>query len=142
MTKEEKRAARREKRSKFLTRMVDEFKKIVLVLLFPLFSGVIIWSMILYTRDSAMSPTVPIAAMGFLSGAYFVYCSAASKDKDSLNKNGLIKTADGAIKKAVSAVGEIVSNVTGKATVVNEETEDSDEIPISSCGSSDSDGTN
>lgn len=132
MTKEEKRAARREKRSKFLTRMVDEFKKVVLILVFPLFAGVIIWCMVLYTLDSAVSPTIPIAAMGFLSGAYFAYCQSASKDKDSLNKNGLIKTADGEIKKAVSTVGEIVSSVTGSGAS-SEEDEDSDEIPISSC---------
>lgn len=133
MTKEEKRAARREKRSKFLTRMVDEFKKVVLILVFPLFAGVIIWCMVLYTLDSVVSPTIPIAAMGFLSGAYFVYCQSASKDKDSLNKNGLIKTADGAIKKAVTTVGEIVSSVTGTAKVTNEDQEDSDETPISTC---------
>jgi hypothetical protein len=121
---DEQKAERLKKRSAFLTRMVDEFKKVVLIALFPLFAGTIIWCLVLYAQGvtPTVSPTVPIAAMGFLSGAYFVYCSSASKDKDSLNKNGLIKTAGGAIKKIVSTVSTVVN---GETT----DTEDSDEKP-------------
>ena len=121
LTSEEKeaiRCARREKRSAFLSRMVDEFKKIVLIALFPVFVGTIIWSMILYTNGTTptVSPTIPIAAMTFLSGAYFVYCSSAAKEKDSLNKNGLIKGKDGVIQKAAEAVSTIIKTVTGNTT--------------------------
>jgi hypothetical protein len=132
---EEQREARREKRSKFLSRMVDEFKKVVLIALFPLFAGTIIWSLILYTMGitPTVSPTIPIAAMGFLSGAYFIYCSSASKDKDSLNKNGLIKNAAGVIKKAVGSVSSVVSSVTSTSESTTEDSGDSDETPISSC---------
>jgi len=123
--KEEIKCARREKRSRFLSRMVDEFKKVVLIALFPLFAGTIIWCLVLYTMGvtPTVSPTIPIAAMGFLSGAYFIYCSSASKDKDSLNKNGLIKTAGGAIKKIVTTVSSVVNGTTSDT----ETDEDSDE---------------
>ena len=116
--KEELKCARREKRSAFLSRMVDEFKKIVLIALFPLFSGTIIWCLVLYTLKvtPSVSPTIPIAAMGFLSGAYFVYCSSAAKEKDSLNKNGLVKGKDGVISKAAEAVSSIIKTVTGNTT--------------------------
>lgn len=131
-------AAKRLKRSAFRSRMVDEFKKIVIIALFPLFSGIAIWCMVLYTLSvtPTVSPTIPIAAMGFLSGAYFVYCSSASKDKDSLNKNGLVKGADGLIKNAASSVASIISSITTTAestTKNTEDSEDSDETPISSC---------
>lgn len=116
--KETLKCARRSKRSAFLSRMVDEFKKIVLIALFPIFVGTIIWSMILYTNGTtpAISPTIPIAAMTFLSGAYFVYCSSAAKEKDSLNKNGLVKGKDGVIAKAAEAVSTIIKTVTGNTT--------------------------
>ena len=141
MTKEEQKAKKREERSKFRTRLVDEFKKIVLIALFPLFSGVVIASVVLYACgiEPSIPASIPIAAMGFLSGAYFAYCTSATKEKDSLNKNGLIKDSDGVIKKAVSSVASFVSSVTsGAATATeDEDTEDSDETPISSCNSSD-----
>lgn len=135
MTKEEMREVKRDKRSKFLTRLVDEFKKIVLIALFPLFAGVIVAAVVLYAVaiEPSMPASIPIAAMGFLSGAYFVYCTSASKEKDSLNKNGLIKGADGVIQKAVSSVASLVSSVTSGSTTkaVEEDVEDSDETPIS-----------
>ena len=116
--KEERRIARREKRSAFRSRMVDEFKKIVIIALFPIFAGTIIWCMVLYTLKvtPTVSPTIPIAAMGFLSGAYFVYCSSAAKEKDSLNKNGLVKGKDGVIQKAAETVSTIIKTVTGNTT--------------------------
>lgn len=127
--KEELKCARREKRSAFLSRMVDEFKKIVLIALFPLFAGTIIWCLVLYTLKvtPSVSPTIPIAAMGFLSGAYFVYCSSAAKEKDSLNKNGLVKGKDGVISKAAEAVSTIIKSVTGStATTTTTATDDDD----------------
>ena len=128
--KEELKCARREKRSAFLSRMVDEFKKIVLIALFPLFAGTIIWCLVLYTLKvtPTVSPTIPIAAMGFLSGAYFVYCSSAAKEKDSLNKNGLVKGKDGVIAKAAEAVSTIIKTVTGNTTTTTTTaTDDSDD---------------
>lgn len=132
LTNEEKevlRCARREKRSAFLSRMVDEFKKIVLIALFPVFTGTIIWSMILYTNGTTptVSPTIPIAAMTFLSGAYFVYCSSAAKEKDSLNKNGLIKDKNGVIAKAAEAVSTIIKTVTGNTTTTTTTEAESDD---------------
>ena len=126
---EELKCARREKRSAFLSRMVDEFKKIVLIALFPLFAGTIIWCLVLYTLKvtPSVSPTIPIAAMGFLSGAYFVYCSSAAKEKDSLNKNGLVKGKDGVISKAAEAVSTIIKTVTGNTTkTTTNQTDDDD----------------
>jgi hypothetical protein len=130
--KEELKCARREKRSAFLSRMVDEFKKIVLIALFPLFAGTIIWCLVLYTLKvtPTVSPTIPIAAMGFLSGAYFVYCSSAAKEKDSLNKNGLVKGKDGVIAKAAETVSTIIKTVTGNTTTATttakDDSDDSD----------------
>lgn len=116
--KKQRKAERREKRSEFLSRMVDEFKKVVLIALFPLFAGTIIWCLVLYAMGvtPTVSPTIPISAMGFLSGAYFVYCSSASKEKDSLNKNGFVKGKDGVISKAAEAVSTIIKTVTGNTT--------------------------
>ena len=127
--KEELKCARREKRSAFLSRMVDEFKKIVLIALFPLFAGTIIWCLVLYTLKvtPTVSPTIPIAAMGFLSGAYFVYCSSAAKEKDSLNKNGLVKGKDGVISKAAETVSSIIKTVTGNTTTTNTNQTDDDD---------------
>ena len=127
--KEELKCARREKRSAFLSRMVDEFKKIVLIALFPLFAGTIIWCLVLYTLKvtPSVSPTIPIAAMGFLSGAYFVYCSSAAKEKDSLNKNGLVKGKDGVISKAAETVSTIIKTATGNTTTTTTNQSDDDD---------------
>lgn len=127
--KEELKRARREKRSAFLSRMVDEFKKIVLIALFPLFAGTIIWCLVLYTLKvtPTVSPTIPIAAMGFLSGAYFVYCSSAAKEKDSLNKNGLVKGKDGVISKAAETVSTIIKTATGNTTTTTTNQSDDDD---------------
>ena len=127
--KAELKLVRREKRSAFRSRMVDEFKKIVLIALFPLFSGIIIWCMVLYTLKTtpSVSPTIPIAAMGFLSGSYFVYCSSAAKEKDSLNKNGLVKGKDGVIQKAAETVSTIIKTVTGNTTTTTTNQTDDDD---------------
>ena len=127
--KEALKSARREKRSAFLSRMVDEFKKIVLIALFPLFAGTIIWCLVLYTLKvtPSVSPTIPIAAMGFLSGAYFVYCSSAAKEKDSLNKNGLVKGKDGVISKAAETVSTIIKTATGNTTTTTTNQSDDDD---------------
>ena len=124
-----KKIARREKRSAFLSRMVDEFKKIVIIALFPIFAGTIIWCMVLYTLKvtPSVSPTIPIAAMGFLSGAYFVYCSSAAKEKDSLNKNGLVKGKDGVISKAAETVSTIIKTATGNTTTTTTNQSDDDD---------------
>ena len=127
--KAELKLVRREKRSAFRSRMVDEFKKIVIIALFPIFAGTIVWCMVLYTLKvtPTVSPTIPIAAMGFLSGAYFVYCSSAAKEKDSLNKNGLVKGKDGVIQKAAETVSTIIKTVTGNTTTTTTNQTDDDD---------------
>lgn len=134
MTKEEKRAARREKRSKFLTRMVDEFKKIVLIVMFPTVVGFLAWEHSIYQNGGDVPSAIPVALISGLFGTIITYCISSYKEKDSLNKNGLIKGSDGVIKKAVSSVTSVVSGIISTpSSDDNEDSEDSDEIPISSC---------
>ena len=131
MTKEEKRAARRAKRSKFLTRMVDEFKKIVLIVMFPTVVAFLAWEHSIYQNGGDLPASIPVALISGLFGTIIAYCISSYKEKDSLNKNGLIKGSDGVIKKGVSSVASIVSGVISTPAVEDEETEDSDETPIS-----------
>ena len=142
MTKAEKRAARRVKRSKFLTRMVDEFKKIVLIVMFPTVVGFLVWEHILYQNNVALPASIPIALISGLFGTIITYCIASYKEKDSLNKNGLAKGSDGVIKKVVSSAAGLMSGISSEESnaTEDEDTEDSDETPISSCKSSDHGG--
>jgi hypothetical protein len=63
---------------------------------------------------------ISVTALGIVATAFAFYCNAASKEKKSLNDNGLMKTAGGAIQKIISAVSPVVG---GTKT----ESEDSDE---------------
>ena len=110
---DEDRAARREKRSAMLTHLVDEFKKVVLIALFPVCVGTVVWSFILYGKGvtPTVSPTIPCAALTILGGVYFAYCMSSSKDKKSLNDNGLIKGKDGTISKIANAVMNAATNI-------------------------------
>jgi len=132
---EEQRDERRKKRSAFLTRMVDEFKKVGFISTFVFCVTVVAWCMVLYTISLVSSvftiiPSVATAlqiisvtAFGIIGTAFAFYCNATSKEKKSLNDNGLVKTAGGAIQKIISAVVPTVSGT----TKTESEDEDSDE---------------
>ena len=123
-----KKIARREKRSAFLSRMVDEFKKVGFIATFVFCVIVITWCMTLYTVslvcvELTILPSVATAlqiisvtAFGIIGTAFAFYCKAASDDKKSLNDNGLVKGKDGVIQKAAEAVPTIIKTVTGNTT--------------------------
>lgn len=116
-----KRAKRREKRSAFLSRFVDEFKKIGFICTVIFCMGAIVWCMILYTKGLTTPGLQVVASAAFviIGTAFTVYCNAASKDKDSLNKNGLTKTSSGTIAKIVETVSTVAANFTSKQTKQN-----------------------
>lgn len=120
---------RREKRSKFLTRMVDEFKKVGFIAVFFVCVGTIVWSLVLYGMEitPTLSPTIPCAAFALLGTAFAFYCNAVAKEKDSLNKNGLVKDKGGVITKIAETVTPIVKTIINAATPPSTEDEDSDE---------------
>lgn len=111
-----RRAKRHEKHSAFLSRMVDEFKKVGFIGTFVFCVIVIVWCMALFTvslisPEASIIPSVATAlqiiavtAFGILGSAFAFYCKAASGDKDSLNSNGLTKNKDGTISKIISTV--------------------------------------
>jgi len=105
-------AEKREKRSAFLSRMVDEFKKIGFIWTVIFCMGAIVWCLILYTKGVTTPGLQVVAsvAFGIIGTAFTVYCNAASKDKDSLNKNGLTKGKDGSIVSMISTVVDAVAN--------------------------------
>ena len=122
--------ARREKRSKFLSRMVDEFKKIILIVMYPTVVGFLIWEHIIYAKGvtPVFPSTVTVALITGLFGTIIAYCIASYKEKDSLNKNGLVKGKDGVIQKAEEAVSTIIKTVTGNTnTTTTTESDDSDD---------------
>ena len=113
-----KKIARREKRSAFLSRMVDEFKKIILIVMYPTVVGFLVWEHIIY--EKGVTPTFPstitVALITGLFGTIIAYCITSYKEKDSLNKNGLVKGKNGVIQKAEEAVSTIIKTVTGNTT--------------------------
>ncbi len=104
----EQREARRERRSAFLTRMVDEFKKVGFIAIFFVCVGAIVWCLILYGKGvtPTVSPTIPCAAFTILGAAFTFYCKAASDDKKSLNSSGLTKNKDGTISRIISMAAD------------------------------------
>lgn len=116
--KEALKHVRREKRSAFLSRMVDEFKKIILIVMYPTVVGFLVWEHIIYAKGT--TPTFPsaitVALITGLFGTIIAYCITSYKEKDSLNKNGLVKGKDGVISKAAEAVSTIIKTVTGNTT--------------------------
>ena len=116
--KKQRKAERREKRSEFLSRMVDEFKKIILIVMYPTVVGFLVWEHIIYANGT--TPTFPsaitVALITGMFGTIIAYCIASYKEKDSLNKNGLVKGKDGVIQKAEEAVSTIIKTVTGNTT--------------------------
>lgn len=109
---------RREKRSAFLSRMVDEFKKIILIVMYPTVVGFLIWEHIIYAKGTTpvFPSAITVALITGMFGTIIAYCIASYKEKDSLNKNGLVKGKDGIIQKAAEAVSTIIKTVTGNTT--------------------------
>ena len=137
--KAELKLVRREKRSAFLSRMVDEFKKVGFIATFVFCVIIITWCMVFYTIVLVSKLTIipsiatalqiiSVTAFGIIGTAFAFYCNAASKEKDSLNKNGLVKGKDGVIQKAEEAVSTIIKTVTGNTnTTTTTESDDSDD---------------
>jgi len=119
----EQRAERRQRRSAFLTRCVDEFKKVGFIATFVFCVGVIAGCMTLFaislvSSESSMIPAVALAlqniaivAFGIIATAFGFYCKSTTAEKTSLNDNSMVKNKDGTFSKLVSAVTSVVSNV-------------------------------
>lgn len=118
---EEKRASRRAKRSAFFTRMVDEFKKVMVIYSTLLVTGFLAWEHIIYARGvtPAFPSAVTVALISGFFGVIVAYCFTAYKEKDSLNKNGLTKTTSGTIAKIVETVSTVATNLTPKTKTEN-----------------------
>ena len=116
--KEALKSVRREKRSAFLSRMVDEFKKIVLIATFFVVVGFLVWEHIIYANGTtpAFPPTVSIALITAFFGTYLTYCMSSTALKKSLNDNGMVKNKDGTFSKIVSTVVNAFNNSTAKTT--------------------------
>ena len=116
--RETMRCAKREKRSAFLSRLVDEFKKIMVIYATFFVTGFLVWEHIIYAQG--VTPAFPSAVTVALVSGYFTvivaYCFAAYAEKNSLNKAGLVKDKNGVIAKATEAVSTIVKTVTGNTT--------------------------
>ena len=127
--KAELKLVRREKRSAFLSRMVDEFKKIILIVMYPTVVGFLIWEHIIYAKGT--TPTFPsaitVALITGMFGTIIAYCITSYKEKDSLNKNGLVKGKDGVIQKAAETVSTIIKTVTGNTTTTTTNQTDDDD---------------
>lgn len=120
--KETLKLAKHEKRSAFLSRMVDEFKKIVLIATFFVVVGFLVWEHIIYANGTtpAFPPTVSIALITAFFGTYLTYCMSSTALKKSLNDNGMVKNKDGSFSKIVSTVVNAFTNTTAK----NEESDE------------------
>ena len=127
--KAELKLVRREKRSSFLSRMVDEFKKIILIVMYPTVVGFLVWEHIIYAKGT--TPTFPsaitVALITGMFGTIIAYCITSYKEKDSLNKNGLVKGKDGVIQKAAETVSTIIKTVTGNTTTTTTNQTDDDD---------------
>ena len=124
--KEALKCARRENRSAFLSRLVDEFKKIILIVMYPTVVGFLIWEHIIY--EKGVTPVFPsavtVALITGLFGTIIAYCITSYKEKDSLNKNGLAKGKDGVISKVAQTVSTIISSVSGGTTKPDDSDDD------------------
>jgi len=128
--KAELKIVRRGKRSAFLSRMVDEFKKIILIVMYPTVVGFLVWEHIIYAKGTTpvFPSAITVALITGMFGTIIAYCIASYKEKDSLNKNGLVKGKDGVIQKAAEAVSTIIKTVTGNTnTTTTTESDDSDD---------------
>lgn len=110
---EERKEARRANRSAFTSRFVDEFKKVMVIYSTLFVTGFLVWEHIIYARGvtPAFPSAVPVALISGYFTAIVAYCFAAYKEKDSLNKNGLVKSSDGTISKIVTPIVEAASTI-------------------------------
>ena len=129
---EARKVARHDRRSEFLSRMVDEFKKVGFIATVVFCMSIIIWCMVLYTKSIVDSSSQIIAsvasglqivasvAFGIIGTAFTAYCAASTSAKKSLNDNNMVKNKDGTFSKIVSTVVNAVTNATAK----NDESDD------------------
>ena len=119
--REEMRESRRVKRSTFFSRMVDEFKKVMVIYATLFVTGFLVWEHIIYAQG--VTPAFPSAVtVALISGFFTVivaYCFAAYKEKDSLNKNGLAKTSIGTIAKIAETVSTVSASFAPKTPKEN-----------------------
>lgn len=125
--REELRTKLREKRSAFLTRMVDEFKKIGFIAIVVFCIIVITWCMVLYTMGMTTTGLhiVAGAAFSIMGVAFSFYCTAASSDKKSLNNNGIVKNKDGTFSKILTVAANAATTILGKS---NKEPNDNEDV--------------
>ena len=98
---------RREARSRFLSRMVDEFKKVAFIAIFFVLVGGIVWYFILADKGTVLNYLLPLGFAGSLVSIFGVYAAASTSEKKSLNKNGLGKKKDGVIAKIVDTAEDL-----------------------------------
>ncbi len=110
----EQRAARREKRSEFLTRLVGEFIKIAFIALFFVLVGAMVWCFILMGLGITVNYLLPLGISGSLVAIFGAYAAATTGAKTSLNKNGLVKNKDGTITKVMEAAAKTVGTILNK----------------------------
>jgi hypothetical protein len=108
---EEQKRARREKRAAALSRFVDEFKKIGFFAVFIVCVLTLATGFVLLGLGVAVPVAIFVTALGVIGGDFFVYCNASTREKESLNKNGLAKTSDGKIAKIVDTVTGVVEKI-------------------------------
>ena len=116
---EERKVARREKRSEFLTRIVGEFIKIAFIAVFFVLVGLLIWCFILMGKSIAVNYLLPMGLATSLVSIFGIYAGATTSVKKSMNAAGITKNKDGTFTKimeaAVSAAGTILNKDTGAA---------------------------
>ncbi len=103
---------RRAKRSAFLSRLVDEFKKVAFIALFFVLVGAIIWCFILMGKSIIVNYLLPIGLATSLVATYGIYAASSTAEKKSLNKNGLVKDKGGTVAKIVDTVITTASKLT------------------------------
>ena len=108
---EEQKCARREKRAAALSRFVDEFKKVGFIVVLAVCVATLVVSFVLLGCGINVPVAIFVTALGVIGGDFFVYCNASTREKESLNKNGLAKTSDGKIAKIVDTVTGVVEKI-------------------------------
>lgn len=109
---EEQIEARHAARSAFLSRLVDEFKKIAFMGVFVVLVGGIVWCFILMGRGIVVNYLLPLGLATSLVATFGIYAASATAEKKSLNQNGLVKDKGGTIAKIVNTVVSAASTLT------------------------------
>lgn len=126
--RKQRRAHRREKRSAFLSRMVDEFKKIIVIVAFVFVTVFLVWEHVIYQSGESVPSAVPVALISGFFSSVVAYCIASAKEKDSLNKSGLRKTSNGMIEKIEKTENVVARIVTSTSEEVTDGDSDEKEI--------------